>query len=152
MKNFSLFLLMIITSIGFSQEKIKEDSAKQFVIDFFTAFHAQDSTALKNMAYGDVILQSISTDSLGKTVVENETYSNFVKSIISIPASTQFEERLQSFDVTVNGKISTVITPYTFYINKQISHCGVNSFQLVETEERWKILYIVDTRIKEGCN
>ena len=74
-----------------------------------------------------------------------------MKSIVSIPATTKFEERLLSFDIRLNGALASVITPYTFYVNDKLSHCGVNSFQLYKKEGEWKIIHIVDTRKKEGC-
>ncbi len=42
-------------------------------------------------------------------------------------------------------------TPYEFWYNGNFSHCGVNSFQLIKKDEKWKIIYLVDTRRKEGC-
>ncbi|MCJ7759077.1 MAG: nuclear transport factor 2 family protein, partial [Gillisia sp.] len=59
---------------------------------------------------------------------------------------------LHSFDIRINGALANVITPYSFYVNGNLSHCGVNSFQLFKESGNWKIIYIVDTRIKEGCN
>ncbi|MEM9869076.1 MAG: nuclear transport factor 2 family protein, partial [Bacteroidota bacterium] len=31
------------------------------------------------------------------------------------------------------------------------SHCGINSFQMVNFGGEWKIIYLIDTRGKEGC-
>ena len=43
-------------------------------------------------------------------------------------------------------------TPYTFYFNDQLSHCGVNVFSLIKRGDAWKIMGVTDTRRKEGCN
>jgi hypothetical protein len=40
---------------------------------------------------------------------------------------------------------------YTFYVGDQMSHCGVNAFQLMKTTEGWKIIGITDTRRKDNC-
>ena len=42
-------------------------------------------------------------------------------------------------------------TPYSFFLNDTFSHCGVNNFQLLKKEGEWKIIYLIDTRRKEGC-
>lgn len=134
-----------------AQENSEELEVKQSIKDFFQAFHDQDSTKLKAMADPLVYMQSITVDSTGSSKLETEEYSKFVKSIASIPSSTRFEERLLSYDIRVNGALASVITPYSFYVNEKLSHCGVNSFQLYKKEGKWKIIHIVDTRTKEGC-
>ena len=151
MKHLVILLLFFISVTAHSQNPTESENAKQVVIDFFDAFHKQDSIALRKLAHPEVIMQSVSTSLTGETKVITEEYSRFLKSIVSIPATTRFEEKLHSFDVTINGALATVITPFSFYLNGNLSHCGVNSFSLVKTPEGWRIAHIIDTRIKEGC-
>lgn len=37
------------------------------------------------------------------------------------------------------------------YIDGEFSHCGMDSFSLLETEERWKITGIVSSMEAENC-
>jgi hypothetical protein len=62
-----------------------------------------------------------------------------------------WDEQLQGYQYSVDGKMATVITPYKFYLGKNFSHCGVNVFQLINTESGWKIFQITDTMRKEDC-
>ena len=39
--------------------------------------------------------------------------------------------------------MAQVWAPFTFYLNGEISHCGVNSFQLFFDGERWWIMSIL---------
>ena len=144
--------MLLLSISAYSQNHTDEENAKQLVIVFFEAFHKQDSIVLRKLAHPGVIMQSVSTSSTGETKVITEEYKNFLKSIVSIPATTKFEEKLHSFDVTINGSLATVITPFSFYLNENLSHCGVNSFTLVNMPEGWRIAHIIDTRIKEGCS
>ena len=137
---------------GPSQENIEDSEVQETIEDFFKAFHEQDSIALKQVAHPSVSMQSIMTDSTGTSTIKNESYAEFLKAIVSIPDSTKFEERLHSFDIRVNGALASAITPYSFYVNGKLSHCGVNSFEMFKSAEGWKIIYIVDTRIKENCD
>jgi hypothetical protein len=75
-------------------------------------------------------VQSISTNAKGETKFAMESFDNFLKSVISIPETTNFEEKLHSFEIRINGALANVITPYSFYVNGKLSHWGVNSFQL----------------------
>ena len=152
MKHLLILLILFISVTAHSQNPTESENAKQVVIDFFDAFHKQDSIALRTLAHPAVIMQSVSTSLTGETKVITEEYRKFLKSIVSIPATTRFEEKLHSFDVTINGSLATVITPFSFYLNGNLSHCGVNSFSLVKMPEGWRIAHIIDTRIKEGCS
>ena len=152
MKHLVILLMFFISVTAHSQNSTESENAEQVVRDFFDAFHKQDSIALRKLAHPAVIMQSVSTTSKGEIKVITEEYSKFLKSIVSIPATTRFEEKLHSFDVTINGSLATVITAFSFYLNGNLSHCGVNSFSLVKMPEGWRIAHIIDTRIKEGCS
>lgn len=60
-------------------------------------------------------------------------------------------ERIYDVTVQVDGDMASVWAPYTFYLDGQVRHCGVNSIELVRTDEGWKITQITDTRRREGC-
>lgn len=136
---------------AFSQSEKTANTPEKLVVDFFGAFHAQDTLKLKNFALNGIKLQSVSIDAEGNTKLNTSEYSEFVKSIASIPAEASFEEKLHEFRVEENGLLATVTTPYSFFYNGNFSHCGVNSFQLVKFDEEWKIIYLIDTRRKENC-
>lgn len=48
-------------------------------------------------------------------------------------------ERMWNPEVRVHGLIATVWTPYDFWVDGKFSHCGIDAFDLVKTEEGWKI-------------
>ncbi len=122
------------------------------VLDFFEAFHAQDTVKLKSFAMNGIKLESVSMDAEGNTILTSDDYSKFLKSIASIPGEASFEEKLHEFRIEENGLLATVTTPYSFYYNGNFSHCGVNSFELVNFNGEWKIVYLIDTRTKENCD
>jgi hypothetical protein len=62
-----------------------------------------------------------------------------------------FEERILSYTVQRDGDFACVWCPYEVYVNGQFRHCGVDVFNLVKTQQGWKILHIADTRRKDGC-
>lgn len=151
MKKFFSFLLFMNCMTSFAQTA-EEAAVKDVVTGFFEAFHRQDSVALRSYAHPSINMQSIGNNSEGKLKLSSNTYGEFLKSIISIPATTKFEEKLHGFDVRVNGPLGTVITPYSFLVNGILSHCGVNSFTMVKEADDWKIVHIIDTRTREGCD
>ena len=70
---------------------------------------------------------------------------------IGTPHDEVWDERVSSYEVQIDGPLASVWTPYTFYRDTTLSHCGVNAFQLIRRPEGWKILQITDTRRQEGC-
>ena len=42
-------------------------------------------------------------------------------------------------DVRIRGFIANVWTPYDFWTNGRLSHCGIDSFELIKTEQGWRI-------------
>lgn len=151
MKKIFILLVILAGSTGLAQNSSDEADAKKVVADFFEAFHKQDSVALRGLAHPTIKMQSIGANAEGKVQVSTMPYGNFLKSIISIPATTKFEEKLHSYNVQVNGPLAHVVTEYSFWVNGRLSHCGVNSFTLVKEEKDWKIAYLIDTRRKDGC-
>lgn len=151
MTRIALLLALLISSSSFAQDSDEID-VKKTVIKFFDAFHKQDSIAIKELVSKDLKLQSIGKSKEGFTQLRNEEFSAFLKSIVSIPKDQKFEEKLLDFKIRVDGDMANAWTPYEFWFNGKFSHCGVNSFQLVKLEGVWKIIYLIDTRRREGCN
>ncbi|WP_034922987.1 3-methyl-2-oxobutanoate hydroxymethyltransferase [Gillisia sp. CAL575] len=144
-------LLFLVGIVSHSQETIDEVSVKTSVEDFFKAFHKQDTTALRIMVHPTIQMQSISIKVDAEPKLITEEYGNFLKAIYAIPKTTKFKEEIHSFKIQVDGPMANVSTPYSFYVNDELSHCGVNTFQLFKEKGIWKIIYIIDTRTKKGC-
>ena len=147
-----LFLILALSfGILLHAQKSETEAVKNTIIEFFDAFHKQDTTKLIAMVKGDIKMQSISVNKEGKTVLKESKYDQFVKSIASIPKDRKFEEKLLDFSIQVDGNMANAWTPYEFWYQEKFSHCGVNSFQLIKEGDTWKIIYLVDTRRREGC-
>lgn len=128
------------------------DDPKQLVVDFFEAFHEQDTVKLQTFATESLQLKSVSVDSEGETTISTTAYPEFIKNIAAIPKQMDYEEKILDYKVEENGLLATVTTPYIFYYNGNISHCGTNVFNLVKIDGSWKMLFLMDSRSKEECD
>jgi hypothetical protein len=146
---FFIFGLMNLVALAQNEEELQ---VEQTIIEFFDAFHAQDSIAIKKTVYPSILLQTIGVNKEGKSVLKTENFTDLVESIISIPDSTNFQERILSYSIQIDGNMANAWTPYEFWINNEFHHCGVNSFQLFREENTWKIIYLIDTRRKRDCS
>jgi len=83
--------------------------------------------------------------------MRSEDMDDLIKSIVSIPDSVNFQEKIKSYSIRIDGAMANAWTPYEFWINDNFSHCGVNSFQLFNDGEGWKVIYLIDTRRRDDC-
>jgi len=138
-------LLSILPIFGFSQTS-EEDLVKSTVNQLFNGMKTSDSVLIRKSFSKNAVLQTITK--AGE--VKNENINDFVLSI-SKAEKQSLDERIIFSNILIDGNLASVWTPYEFYYKGQFSHCGVNSFQLVKSNNEWKIQYIIDTRRKDNC-
>jgi len=145
---FALFFVGIVITSAQSDEEVK---VKEVVEGFFEAFHKQDSIVMKKYVGDNVLLQTTGRNKEGKTMFRTEKIEKLYSSIVSIPDSVQFQEKLTSWSIQVDRTMANAWVGYEFWINDEFSHCGINSFQMVNFDGDWKIVYLIDTRGRTGC-
>ncbi|MEE1884588.1 nuclear transport factor 2 family protein [Pedobacter flavus] len=150
MKNvFTLILLLFATQSFGQNASNNEIEIKKTINQLFEGMYKSDSTLLKNSFDKNAILQTIVKNKEGIVSVKNESTQEFIKSIGG--KHPQYEEKIKFIDIKVDGELATVWTNYQFFVDNKFSHCGVNSFQMVKSNNSWKIAYIIDTRRKDNC-
>lgn len=152
MKVVTIIFLLFYNLTLIAQETSDEKAVQKTIETFFDGFHARDSVVMKSVLNDKVIVQTIGKAKTGKTDLVVEDIHEVLKGIVSIPLETDFKEVLHAVEIKTDGPMAHVWTPYSFYINETFSHCGVNSFQLFKENGKWMIIYLIDTRRKEGCD
>ncbi len=61
------------------------------------------------------------------------------------------KEEMYGPKVEVHGDLALVWGRYVFFADGKLSHCGVNTFNLVRTEAGWKIANGASTIDRNGC-
>lgn len=128
----------------------EEQAVKEVIVSLFDGMRAKDAEMVMKSFSSDAMMQTVIADPSGTRVGSNSV-EDFGKRIASTPVETELDERILDYQIKIDGNMAAAWTPYEFYVNGNFSHCGVNSFQLVKMSEGWKIVYIIDTRRKEGC-
>jgi hypothetical protein len=127
-----------------------EDSVKATVNNLFTAMKNADTILLKSTFADAAILQTITRNKEGETIVRTEEVKGFIDFVGKQPKGDA-DERITFGSIKIDGTLASVWTPYNFYAGGKFSHCGANSFQLVKIKGEWKIQYLIDTRRRQGC-
>ncbi len=142
----SFFLVLPLMA---QKEEKSEKAIKAVITQFFEGLEKGDTALLKSTCTSQPVLQTYMADQNGKWQVFTEDFNEFV-TFVGTPTKDKYEERIEFEAILSEPALASVWTPYKFYLNGKISHCGTNSFQLVKMDEHWKIQYILDTR-RKGC-
>ena len=70
---------------------------------------------------------------------------------VGTPHDKVWDEKLWDVQVHVDRNLATVWTRYAFFLGGEFSHCGVDTFTLAKGAEGWRIIFLADTRQREGC-
>lgn len=144
-----LLALLLLTALP-ARAQTAEDSVHAVITRLFDGMRAGDSTVVLSVFHPQARLMSTGRNREGGYVLREDAIAGFARQV-GTPRPEVLDERLTSVEVRIDGPLATAWTPYQFYVGPQFSHCGVNSFQLVRTDDGWKILHIVDTRRRAGC-
>ena len=149
MRQFLAFLTFITLSHAVKAQTA-EDSVKATINKLFDGMKNSDAVLLRSAFADSAVLQTISRNKEGKTIIQNEKVAEFAD-FVGKQVKGAADERITFDVIKIDGPLAIVWTPYQFYYNGTFSHCGVNSFQLVKFNTEWKIQYLIDTRRKKGC-
>lgn len=127
-----------------------EEAVEHAVVGLFDAMRAADGGAVRAAFLPNATLHSVSRDEVSDApyAVESSSIDAFVEAIAG--DHPVYDERISNLQVRIDEGLATAWMDYAFYIGDDLSHCGVNAFQFVLTEGRWKILHVTDTR-RKGC-
>jgi hypothetical protein len=147
-RSLSALLLTLAAFSGRAQST--EDSVKAAVNLLFTGMKNADAGTIRRSFADSAILQTITANAAGKTVARLESVEDFAAHVGQM-AKGDADERISFGAVRIDGPLAIVWTPYSFFYKGIFNHCGVDSFQLLLVDGVWKILYVIDTRRKNGC-
>jgi Putative lumazine-binding len=152
MKNLiALAAFMLAGYAAKSQTGDDKDAIMIPVHQLFEAMSKGDSAMLHRAFADHSSLYSIMTNKSGKTVLQSEPLSKFLTDI-GTPHRESYDEPIWDIVIQVDGGLAQVWAKYAFYLDRKFSHCGVDTFQLINTETGWKIFHLADTRQREGCH
>jgi hypothetical protein len=119
----------------------EKEAVKAVIKKTFTAMLKADTILLKTCFAPGAILQIVQNQK-DSIVVRTRPAAEFITGIgKQLPGA--LDEK--SFDeiIYVDRDLATAWAPYTFHLNGNFSHKGIDSFQFVKLKEGWKIQYLI---------
>lgn len=114
------------------------------VDQLFLGMRTRDTSLLRELLAEDARLIAVTNAG-----VRPSTAGAFLNRITA--PGGELHERMWDPEVRIEGPIATVWTPYDFHIGGEFSHCGIDAFQLTQSEGRWEIVSIIYTVQTDGC-
>jgi hypothetical protein len=66
-------------------------------------------------------------------------------------SNRRWNEQVYDMKVLVDSPIAVAWTPYTFYLDGAVRHCGTNMIVYLRTEAGWRITQLSDSQRRENC-
>lgn len=150
MKRLFLLILLLISINSFAQKK-QNPEEKEILLkvqQFFDALEKQDTVLFKSILLTNGQVWAIS-EKENAAKYSMRQFSDFMKTLIN-PARV-IQERMLSSEVKIHDRIAMAWVPYTLDISGKFSHCGVDLFTFLKTDEGWKIATAAYT-IEPDCS
>jgi hypothetical protein len=147
-----LGLLALSPVLGAQSDPAAEVAVRGCLLGFFDAIHQADTVKFKRFVHPRATFGTVRAAADGGTSLTVRTAAELMRAVGSAPVGA-WEERLLSVDVEVDGPLAAAWTPYRFYVDGRLAHCGTNAIQLAPTGPRgaWQIVSVTDTRRTEPC-
>lgn len=143
---------MLVPVLAQTNKKADEEAIKKTINTFFDGMQKGDSAIMMATISDSTGLQTIIINRKGETQVRYESVKGLVIAVTKRPPELKsIEERISFEAIHIDGNLAVAWTPYKFFMNGNFSHCGANSFTLARLKGEWRIINIIDTRRKEGC-
>jgi hypothetical protein len=147
-----IFLLIFIFSSISSQSQSTVEDDKKIILQkvelFFQSLEKQDTALYRSLFMAEAQGWSVRVrnDSI---LYRSWLNADRVKRLIN-PASV-VEEKILSYEIKVHQQIAMAWVPYTLSVSGKFSHCGVDLFTFLKTDQGWKINSCSFTVEPDGC-
>lgn len=147
-----ILLLIFITFSLSSRAQRNYEADKKAIVEkvqlFFDALGKQDTALYKSVFMPEATGWAIRTKN-DSNITSTWRTADRVKRLIN-PASV-VEEKLLTYEIKIHQNIAMAWVPYTLSIGGKFSHCGVDLFTLLKTDQGWKINTCSFTIEPDGC-
>ncbi len=153
MRTFLMVFFVVLGQWLFGQNQVLSDQEQEVynvIVKLFDGMRAGDSTMVHEVFSDDVRMYTCFKDKNGEIQIQQGDLNAFLNAVGS-PHEEMWDERIWNTKVDVEMGVAQIWTEYAFYIGETFSHCGIDAFQLIK-EEDWKIIHLMDTRIKDNCD
>jgi hypothetical protein len=144
-----LAALLTLSAIEATAQSTALSEVRAVIDQLFAGMREADSAKVRATFAQDARFALLPRQDAAAGVVRYLAVDGWLRAIAG--SEKRWDERIYDVEIRVDDTLASAWTPYTFYLDGAIRHCGVNSFSLLRTAEGWKITQVSDTQRTEGC-
>jgi hypothetical protein len=145
------FLLVLAAKLSAAQTTDETKAIMEPVTQLFAGMNQGDSAMVHGAFVSGASFYTVTNDKEGKPLLRKDELQRFLTAV-GTPHEQKWSEPIWDAKIQKDGNLANVWTKYAFYLDKKLSHCGVDAFQLFKgVDGKWRIFYLADTRQREGC-
>jgi hypothetical protein len=146
----ALLAAVLVAASGVPVKAEHDDRAKVIAViqTLFDAMATRDVSMAQKVMLPDARFNSVREEA-GKRVVRSRAVKEDLTKWAALKEN--YLERMWDPEVRFHGPLAVVTAPYDFHIDGAFSHCGIDVFELLETDEGWRLAGGTYTVQKEGC-
>jgi hypothetical protein len=114
----------------------------------FASFESGDAAAMLRQVYPDGRVTASGRRGDGASGLRPQSWTMFAERITPQRA---FQERIANPTVEVDDDIALVWAPFVVRIGGKVSNCGIDHFDLVRENGRWKVMNLTFSSRTTGC-
>lgn len=145
----AVILTLSFTFLAFGQKNADKTAAENVINTMFAEMANHNPEAIKAVYLPEALLVALIKNKEGKTVTRYLSGETFSKGFAV--KKNELKEDMYEMKTEIFGDLALVHGRYVFFVDKKISHCGVNAFHLVRTDAGWKIGGASSTIEPNGC-
>jgi uncharacterized protein (TIGR02246 family) len=145
-----LLTLPFIAAAPAAAQTDDEAAVRAVITRLFDGMRAGNGAVFAELFTPDARLQTAAMRRDGTPVLASMPVDSFA-AMVSQPRDFVLDERIDAWDVRVDGPLAVVTVDYSFYAGERFSHCGIDAFQLFKAADGWRIFQLTDTRRTTGC-
>lgn len=144
MQNIKILLVLLLIS-PFSCFAFENSQIMIPINNMFDAMREHNGNKLLQQFTEEAMLERVTKKNEVKKSDLNK-FAEFVDKSVK-----HLDEQLFNITIQESGNLASAWTPFAFYLDGKLSHCGINSFQLIKQNEQWKIRYLMDNAYQGDC-
>jgi hypothetical protein len=151
MKNIRLAFLLcgpFCFTAAIADDALDQAAVVNMVQTFFDAMTDRDVDVMRTLLTTDGIFYGYRETADGLQITR-PTHESFVAGIGE--RNNTLIERFWDPQILLHNRMAIVWTPYDFYVDGEFSHCGIDNFNFLKTDEGWKITGIVFSMEPDNC-
>lgn len=145
----SIIFTLAISVSAFAQKSDDAKDALAVVNKMFAEMANHNPAAIADVWTKESNLTAVIKRKDGTTAIVNFTGEKFSQNFAE--KKGEIKEDMYDQKTFVDGDIAMVWGRYVFFVDGKISHCGLNTFQLVKADSVWKIANAASTIDAGGC-